>query len=222
MIKILFVDDDSRYQIVIKNLLESEGYEVFLANDAAEGLGLFNRIPFQLIISDLKMVSIDGLQFLSLIKKIDERAKVIILTGSDNDDDEVKGLTLNASDYIKKSASLSVLLQRIKKVLSEESTVQQEMVYSNKENIKVNLRERHVYRDNQLIELTLKEYELLLFFLKNKNIVLPREQIIKEIWQTNPKYVDSRNVDNHIKNLRTKLKLSSIYSIRGVGYEWFE
>lgn len=222
MNRILLVDDDADYQLVIKELLEMEGYEVSLAGSAAEGLTLYKRQTYDLVISDLKMVSIDGLQFLSLLRRADERLKVIILTGSDSENDELKGLELNVNDYIKKSTSMKVLLKRIEKVLAEEKHIVEKELISLSEKLRVNLSQRKVYKKDELVELTFKEYELLVFFMENKNTVLPRERIIQKVWRVKEEYADPRIVDTQIKRLRAKLRISSIYSIRGVGYEWFE
>ncbi|MGY3778588.1 response regulator transcription factor [Isobaculum melis] len=221
MDRILLVDDDPDYQLVIKELLELEGYEVSLAESAAQGLILFKSQAFDLVISDLKMVSIDGLQFLSLLRKADHQLKVIILTGSDDDDDEIKSIELNVNDYIKKTTSMKVLLKRIEKVLSEKNTLVEEL-FSESEKLRMDLRRRKVYKRNEIVELTFKEYELLLFFMQNKNTILSRERIIQKVWHVNEQYVDSRIVDTQIKRLRAKLRISCIYSIRGIGYEWFE
>lgn len=219
---ILFVEDDPDYQFVIKELLDLEGYEVTLADNAAKGLSLFKNSVYDLVISDLKMMSIDGLQFLSLLRKFDATVKVILLTGSTEDRDEIKGLDLDVNDYIKKPVSMDVLLKRIEKVIEDEPMIQIQELMSQSAEIAVNLKQRRVYKNEQLVELTRREYELLVFLLQHKNAVLTREEIIREVWHTNDQLVDLRTVDTHVKKLRSKLHLSNIYSIRGVGYEWVE
>lgn len=218
----LFVDDDPNYQLVIKDLLELEGYQVTVASHAAQGLVLFKENYYDLVISDLKMASIDGLQFLTLLRKIDPMVKVILLTGSNEDQDEINGLNLDVNDYIKKPVSMEVLLKRIEKAIRENRQIIKQELTSESSAILVDLKQRKVYQEGTFIEVTLKEYELLVFLLENKNVVLTREKIIREVWHMSENFVDLRTVDTHIKKIRAKLNLSNIYSIRGVGYEWIE
>ncbi|MGY3778063.1 response regulator transcription factor [Isobaculum melis] len=222
MKKILFVDDNEEYRLFFKELLIVYHYDVTVASSASEGLEMYKTEFFDLIISDLKMTIIDGLQFLYLIRKMDENAKVILLTSSDEDEDEVKGLELNANDYIKKSASIKVLLKRIEKVLNESIVFETAELRSSAENIKIDLKTRKVYKNEEEVSLTLKEFSILVLFLRNKNIVLSRELMIKEVWRTNDEFVDIRIIDTHVKRIRAKLFVNCIFSIRGVGYEWVE
>lgn len=223
MYKILFVDDDQQYQSVITELLTLEGYDVTTSNNAINGLELFKNNNYDLILTDLKMNSIDGLQFLTIIRKIDPYAKVIIVTGSTNDIDEIKGLELKVDDYIKKPVSLEILLKRIDNVIrTEKQIVSQKLLESGTEQLKVDLKSRKVMKVGQPISLTRKEFDILVLFLKNKNIVLDREEIIQKVWHTPLEYVDTRTIDTHIKKLRAKLALTAIYSVRGIGYEWVE
>ncbi|TLG72682.1 response regulator transcription factor [Culicoidibacter larvae] len=222
MPKILFVDDDTNFRDVIAEFLEIEGYQVRVADNASDGLKLFKAEQFDLIISDVKMESIDGLQLLTLIRKLDNSAKVIMLTGSNDEDDEVRGLELHASDFIKKPVSLKVLLTRIERVLKKNKFVVEEELFSRSQNILVEIRNRRVYKDGELVNITMREFDLLVFFLENKGTVLTREQIFKQVWQSNEQFSDIRTVDTHLKKLRAKLKLTCVYSIRGVGYEWAE
>ncbi|TLG76747.1 response regulator transcription factor [Culicoidibacter larvae] len=223
MYKILFVDDDIKFQSVIAEVLRLEGYEVDLASNVADGLSLFKDKRYDLVLSDIMMDMIDGLQFLAILQKLDSRVKVILLTGSDEEDDEVRGLELRASDFIKKPVSIRVLLTRINRALHKGAfTEEVEYLESRSQKLKVNFSERKVFKSEQEIQLTRLEFDVLIIFLLNKNTVLPREEIISKIWKGNEFSVDPRNVDQVIKQLRRKLELFSIYSVRGIGYEWSE
>lgn len=223
MFRILFVDDDIQYQDVIKELLELENYEVITANNAADGLRLFKESEFDLVISDLKMEKIDGIQFLTILRKLNKKVKVIILTGSENDNAEIKCLDMSVNDYVKKPVSLDVLLKRIEIVLSNTNIeASPNRNVSEAGNLEVDTKKRRVYLDGQVVAITTMEYNLLVFFLENRNVIFSREEILRHVWKINENYADLRTIDTHVKKLRAKLKLSCIYSVRGVGYEWVE
>lgn len=223
MFRILFVDDDIQYQDVIKELLELENYEVITANNAADGLRLFKESEFDLVISDLKMEKIDGIQFLTILRKLNKKVKVIILTGSENDNAEIKCLDMSVNDYVKKPVSLDVLLKRIEIVLSNTNIeASPNRNVSEAGNLEVDTKKRRVYLEGQVVAITTMEYNLLVFFLENRNVIFSREEILRHVWKINENYADLRTIDTHVKKLRAKLKLSCIYSVRGVGYEWVE
>lgn len=219
---ILFVDDDNQYQRIIKNLLVSENYEVSVTDNAADAIELFQKYEYDLVLSDLMMESVDGLQLLSFIRRIDPAMKVIILTGSEESAPEIRGLQLMANDFVRKPVEFDVLLARIERVLADKSTIVEAELISEREQLTVNINSRRVYKAGDAIDLTVKEYDLLLYFLQNRNTALSREQILKEVWRMDTNLLDTRSVDTLVKKLRHKLHLSSIYSMRGIGYEWVE
>lgn len=220
MFRILFVDDDIQYQDVIKELLELENYEVITANNAADGLQLFKESEFDLVISDLKMEKIDGMQFLTILRKLNSKVKVIILTGSENDNAEIKCLDMSVNDYVKKPVSLDVLLKRIEIVLSKTNIeASSNRNVSEAGNLEVDMKKRRVYLDGKFVAITTMEYNLLVFFLENRNVIFSRSEILRHVWKINENYADLRTIDTHVKKLRAKLNLSCIYSVRGVGYE---
>ncbi|TLG72689.1 response regulator transcription factor [Culicoidibacter larvae] len=220
--KILFVDDEREYQDFIGEILTHEGYEVVKASNATEGLEIFKTDIFDLVITDLKMGAIDGLQFFSLLRRLDPLVRVIVLTGSNHDNDEIRGLEMMVNDYVKKPVSIEVLLTRIARVLREQQQAGSDKLMSLTENIVVEILPRKVFRNDEAVDLTKKEFDLLVFFLQNRNIVHSREAILHEVWRHYDGFVDLRSVDTHVKKIRAKLHLTSIYSVRGVGYEWVE
>lgn len=221
MKKILFIDDDHQYQTIINELLVREGYSVTLAESAYEGLDLFKNNNFDLVISDLVMDKVDGLQLISLLNRVDHNVPKIILTGEHNEKKEVLGLDLDLDDYIYKPVSMEVLLKRIEKTIGNKK-IRKAKLTSEVDEIEIALNKRKVYKSGELVQVTKKEYELLALLLSNKNTVYTREEILDEIWHIDKDLVDPRTVDTHVKNLRFKLDLTCINSIRGVGYEWFE
>lgn len=222
--RILFVDDDQNYQKILKNMLEVEGYSVTVADNAADAVELFRKSKYDLLLTDFMMESVDGLQLLSLIRRIDPVMKVIVLTASADTDPEVRSFKLYANDFIRKPADFEVILARIERVLRENTEAASEMLRSDIEDIEVSTKSLVVMKNGERVQVNQREFDLLLLFLKNRNIVLTREEILEAVWKVNHDYslIDLRSVDTVIKNLRKKLNLVSIYSIRGVGYEWVE
>ncbi|TLG71245.1 response regulator transcription factor [Culicoidibacter larvae] len=224
MTKILFVDDDERYQTVIKELLEVEGYTVVTAMNVASGLELYKNSKFDLVISDLKMETFDGLQFLQMIRKYNKQAKVIILTNSESPRDELRGLDLEASEYINKTTEIDIMLKRIERVLMMDVDAQpkREILRSNFEDLSLDLRNFRVKKNDVEYNLTQTEFNVLAYLMKNKNEVVSRETILEAVWNVSGTLGDIRAVDTYVKRIRSKLRISSIFTVRGVGYEWVE
>lgn len=224
MTDILFVDDDERYQTVIKELLELEGYKVVTAENVANGLELYKKNKFDLVISDLKMETFDGLQFLQMIRKYNKQAKVIILTNSESPRDELRGLDLEANEYINKATEIDIMLKRIERVLmmDVEAQPKREILRSNFEELSLDLRNFRVKKGDVEYSLTQTEFNVLAYLMKNKNEVISRETILEAVWNVSGALGDIRAVDTYVKRIRSKLRISSIFTVRGVGYEWVE
>lgn len=222
MTKILFVDDENDYCLFMKEVLTHQGYDVLIANSALDGLAKFKESVIDLVITDVQMGTVDGLYFSELLKEMVPNIKIIILTNSDDPEIEYAGLNLDVNEFIKKTTPLKILLKRISRTLVTTTNPKVLTLESKMEEILVDTKRRTVLKQGEEIELTNKEFELLSLFLKNKNTVLSRNRIIREVWQTDQAIVESRVIDNHIRKLRAKLYLTSIRSIRGVGYEWIE
>lgn len=222
MEKILLVDDSIEFCNFMQEFLETHGFDVITAQNPLEGITLFRQSMVDLVITDLKMGEVDGIQFMTMIQESYPEAKVIILTSSESEEDEFRSLDLKADEYLKKGTSLKIILKRIMRVLEAEHEDSTEALFSKRENIMIKKRTRQVYKDNKLIALTRKEYDLLVLFLQNKNRVLSREVIFRSVWNKESHLVDSRVIATHIKQIRAKLSLTSLYNIRGVGYEWAE
>ncbi|TLG71816.1 response regulator transcription factor [Culicoidibacter larvae] len=222
MKRILFVDDDDFYRDVFADLLLNEGYAVDAVKSAAEGIVLFKKSPYDLVLSDLKMDTIDGSQLLTIIRKYDQRTRIVILTGSDDEQDELRCLDLFANEYLKKSTPINILLKRIEIAMSSDTIVPVKNLYSRAENIEIENKNKRITKNGESIVLTQKEFDLLTFFLSNKNRLLTREEILQSVWRADVGFFDTRTVDTYVKKLRAKLQISSIASIRGAGYEWLE
>lgn len=213
MEKILIVEDDVAISDLVKLNLEMVNYKAVQCFDGEQALKLVNEESFDLIILEVMIPKIDGFTLMEKIKHMD--IPVIFLTAKDSLSDKIKGLKMGADDYIVKPFELIELLTRVEVVLRR---------YGKKKNIlyfkdlEIHLQERVLKKDNKLIDLTLKEYELIKLLIENKNIALSREKILEKVWGYN--YLgETRTVDAHIQKLRKRLNLNDeIKTIYKVGY----
>ena len=226
MNKILFIDDDQDFGKVFSTLLRENEYEVEYASEAMVGLDLEKQNNYDLIIIDLYLEKFTGIQVAELIRSHNGKSRIMIMTNSIDDQDEVRALQLGIDEYLRKNTSFAVMLQRIKKVLETptKNTEQIIILESKQEKIKVDIENHAVEKQDKIIHLTHLEFDLLVYLLKNRNVLVSRELILEKVWKLKQDevFIDSRTVDVHIKNLRRKLNVSAIHSVRGLGYRWHE
>ena len=220
--RILFIEDDATYQKFIASLLIREGYEVTMCDNAVDAIEIYHEDKFHLILTDLMMDSVDGMQLLSYIRNYDYEIKIIMLTANEGYEAEIQALNMSADDYIYKPVMPDVLLARIARALADPGSKKSGVLYSEQDGLQVDTGSHQVYKDGEKVYLTAKEFALLVFFLKNKNKAFSRTEILEMVWRVSNDSVDTRSVDTLVKKLRAKLLLTSIFSIRGVGYEWVE
>lgn len=216
---ILVVEDEYDIRELLKEFLTQAGYDVVTAEDGLEALEKFKSFNYNLIILDIMLPKIDGYVLCEIIRK-ESNVPIIMLTALDSEENQLKGFDLNIDDYITKPFSMKVFLKRVEAVLRREKKILDDTTISheiNYKNIKVDTNTFLVFVDGNKIDLTIKEYELLIMLLKNRGKVLSRENLLSTIWGYDY-YNDSRVIDTHIKNLRKKLNLDFIETIRGVGY----
>lgn len=215
--KILVVEDDLAIRDLIEINLQIAGYEVFKAGDGEEAKEVFDKEDIDLVLLDVMLPKIDGFELINYIKKRD--VPVIFLTAKNSVIDKVKGLRLGADDYIVKPFENIELLARIE-VVARRYNKNDKMIKF--KNIEIDVDKRIVKLNNDCIDLTLKEFELLLLFIKNKNIALSRDQILNKVWGYD--YIgETRTVDIHVNRLREKLDLrENIKTIFKVGYRFQE
>ncbi|TDM40572.1 response regulator transcription factor [Macrococcoides goetzii] len=215
---ILIIEDDEKISRVIELELEFAGYKVSKAYTGREGLNIYETEQIDLILLDVMIPELNGLEVLRRIRMTDSQVKIIMLTARDTVIDKVGGLDGGANDYMTKPFEIEELLARIRVHLkSTEIKMSSEIVQFKSIEIHPNVRE--VYLDGVNIELTQKEYDLLYYFIENKNQVLDREQIIEHVWGYD--YTGDTNiVDVYVRYIRKKLGDSHDYikSIRGIGY----
>ncbi len=215
--KILIVEDEKEIRNILKVYLLTAGYEVTEAADGEEAMKIFYEKPFDLVVLDIMLPKKDGWSICREIKEYSS-VPVIIITARDNENDEVFGFEIGADDYITKPFSNKVFLARVKTVLKNKT-----IINNNNEievgKLKINDISHNVTKEGKNLDLAPKEYEILMYFIKNKNIALSREKMLTEIWGYDYTGND-RIVDVHIKNLRKKIGGEYIKTIRSVGYKF--
>lgn len=228
MKNILVVDDEKNIVELIRYNLKKEGYSVFCAYNGFEALELVNKNKIDLIILDLMMSDIDGYE---ILKKIRQNLKtkpipIIIISAKSDEFDKILGLELGADDYITKPFSIRELIIRVKALLRRVSEYSNIVNIIKFDNIIVDLDKRIVRKDDKVINLSLKEFELLKLLLENKGRVVTRNYILETIWGYEFEG-DTRTVDVHIRFLRKKLSDDDnsqkyIETVRGIGYRFNE
>ena len=218
MQKILVVEDDVDIQELLKNFLQEAGYSIVLANDGVEALSVFSSAQFDLILLDIMLPKIDGFAVCELIRK-QSQVPIIMLTALNSEEEQIRGLDLQVDDYITKPFSMPVLIRKIAAVLRRSTTSQnQEQQTVAYKNLILDLDSYSAFVNGESYELTQREFEILRELLLNQGRVLTRQNLLERLWKYDF-YGDERVVDTHIKNLRKKLGIDFIQTIRGVGYK---
>jgi len=225
--KILIVDDEEHILELLRYNLEINSYKVEQADTGEKALEILEKdSSIDLVVLDWMLPGIDGIEVLKRIKlnpKLKQKP-VIMLTAKSDEFDTVLGLELGADDYLSKPFSIRELLARIKVILrrSEEAVPKEEKIVFG--DIAINEVSRTVTKKGKILEMTLKEYELLILFVKNKERVFNREELLDKIWGYNFSG-ETRTVDVHIRNLRKKIEDDDtnpkyIKTVRGIGYKF--
>ena len=217
--KILVVDDESRIRKLIKDYLRRGGYEVIEASDGEEALEIFYKTKdISLIILDVMMPNLDGWEVLKEIRE-SSRVPIIMLTAKSEEEDELNGYSLGADEYVLKPFSPKVLVARVEAVLRR--SLGEETLTIENDGIRIDENAHEVTVDGKNVELSVREYDLLKYFMKNPGIALSREKILNSVWDYDY-YGDARTIDTHVKKLRSKLlgKGDLIKTIWGVGYKF--
>ena len=215
MEKILIVDDEEQIRNILRMYLVKEGYEILEAEDGEKAIKLFYEKPVDLVILDVMLPKKDGWSILREIKRY-SNTPVLMLTARDDSEDEIFGFEIGADEYITKPFNNKILLARIKSLLKKSSTTTDSVITLG--DITINDVSHSVSNSTGELELSPKEYELLLYLVKNNKIVLSREKLLNEVWGYDF-LGDDRTIDTHIKNLRKKIGKDSIKTIRGIGYK---
>lgn len=228
--KVLVVDDEQSIVTLLKYNLEQAGFEVITATDGEEGRQLAETESPDIIVLDLMLPKLDGMEVCKQLRQKKIMIPILMLTAKDDEFDKVLGLELGADDYMVKPFSPREVIARVKAILRR-TALQAEATQEKEEKheylqigeLRLSSDQYEAYFKNELLELTLKEFELLLYLAKNKGRVLTRDQLLSAVW--NYDFAgDTRIVDVHISHLREKIEADSkkpiyIKTIRGLGYK---
>lgn len=217
---ILIVDDESRMRKLIKDFLIAKGYSILEAEDGEKALEIFeeNSEKINLILLDVMMPKLDGWSVLRQIRQT-SKVPIIMLTARGEEQDELFGFELGVDEYISKPFSPKILVARVEAILKR-TQIQFKQI-KDYGGIKIDKDGRTISVDEKVLELSLREYELLVYLVENENIALSRDKILNNVWNYDY-YGDSRTIDSHIKKLRHKLGKRGKYikTMRGVGYKF--
>ncbi len=217
---ILVVDDEQRMRKLIKDFLKVKGYSILEAEDGEKALEVYqeNKSKIALILLDVMMPKLDGWSVLRQIRQ-ESKVPIVMLTARGEEQDELFGFELGVDEYISKPFSPKILVARVEAILKRtQKDITEVKEYAG---IEIDKEGRTVKIDGKSIELSLREYELLIYLIENENIALSRDKILNNVWNYDY-YGDSRTIDSHIKKIRHKLgkKGKYIKTIRGVGYKF--
>ena len=227
MKRILLVEDEKEISLMVKNYLTKEGYIVDTAFNGEEGLFQFRRKDYSLVILDIMMPKMDGIE---LIKRIREKSNVpaIILSAKDGEIDKALGLGFGADDYVAKPFSMVELSARVKAAIRRATEYSNEEVKQNKvikvDDLTIDINNYSVKRGDENLKLTNKEFEIFKLLLTNPNIVFTKEQIYRQVWED--EFMGDDNIINvHIRRLREKVerdpsKPKHIKTLWGIGYKY--
>ena len=219
MFKILVVDDEKSIREVIRTYAEFEGHEVVEAVDGLDAIDKVKEEDFDVIVMDIMMPRLDGFSSYKEIKKI-KNIPVLMLSARSEEYDKLFGFEIGIDDYVTKPFSPKELMARLNVIVNRNNKVEENQAMEF-EGLKIDLDGRVVFVDDEIVDLTPKEYELLVYMVKNKNIALSRDKLLNQVWGYDF-YGEDRTVDTHIKMLRNSIKeyRKFIITVRGVGYKF--
>lgn len=224
MKKILIIEDDLNIQIGLKDNLELEKYEVLTETDGQAGLNTaFSKSP-DLIILDLMLPTKNGYDICRELRQAGKNTPILMLSVKADEADKVLGLELGADDYMTKPFSVKELLARIKAILRRRSSIEENIEVYTFSNIRIDFRKMETTKDNKNINLSLKEYEIMKFFIHNEDNVVSRDTLLDKVWGYEV-FPTTRTIDNYILMLRKKLEDNPavpkhIMTIHSVGYRF--
>lgn len=217
---ILIVDDESRMRKLIKDFLIKSDFKVLEAGDGEEALHIFyHEKDINLIILDVMMPKINGMDVCKEIR-IQSKIPIIMLTAKAEERDELQGFQIGVDEYITKPFSPKILVARVEAVLKRSMGIESSSILEYA-GIVVNKEAHMVTIDQNQIDLSFKEFELLVYFMENKGVALSREKILNSVWNYDY-FGDARTIDTHVKKLRNKLKDKGVIikTVWGLGYKF--
>ncbi|MEI3266434.1 response regulator transcription factor [Frisingicoccus sp.] len=218
--KILVIDDESRMRKLVRDFLTKKGYEVLEASNGEEAMEIFYEDKeIDLLILDVMMPKMDGWEVCREVRKT-SKIPIIMLTAKGDERDELLGFELGVDEYVTKPFSPKILVARVEAILRRSSTGNDDGI-TKAGDITMNKNAHEVFVDDQPVELSYKEFELLAYFIDNQGIALSRERILNNVWNYDY-FGDARTIDTHVKKLRNKLgdRGEYIKTIWGMGYKF--
>ena len=218
-LKILVVDDESRMRKLVKDFLVKKEFDVLEAEDGEQALDIFFATKeIALVILDIMMPKIDGWEVCREIRK-HSSVPIIMLTAKSDERDELLGFELGIDEYISKPFSPKILVARVEAILRRTNAIGNDVMEIG--GIVLNQSAHEVRIDNEPVDLSFKEFELLTYFITNKGVALSREKILNHVWNYDY-FGDARTIDTHVKKLRSKMgnKGNYIKTVWGMGYKF--
>lgn len=218
--QILIIEDEERMRKLLKDYFKRSGFSVLEAEDGVKGLKVFKENSVDLVILDIMIPYLDGWTVCKSIRQ-NSKVPIIMLTAKSEEEDKLFGYELGADDYVTKPFSPKVLVAKVKALLKRSGLEEKETNIKNYNGLYINKLSNEVKIEGEIINLSPKEYDLLIFFVNNIDIVLSRDTILDKVWGFD--YDGGlRTVDTHVKRLREKLKEKSNYivTVRGKGYKF--
>ncbi|WP_073589947.1 response regulator transcription factor [Anaerocolumna xylanovorans] len=218
-LKVLVVDDESRMRKLVKDFLSKKNYEVCEAENGEQAVDMFfNTKEISLIILDVMMPKMDGWQVCREIRQY-SKVPIIMLTAKSDEKDELLGFELGVDEYISKPFSPKILVARVEAILRRTNVLEEGVVEVG--GIVLDKAAHMVKIDNESIDLSFKEFELLTYFITNQGVALSRERILNNVWNYDY-FGDARTIDTHVKKLRSKMGAKGDYikTIWGMGYKF--
>lgn len=214
MYKVLVVDDERKIREFISFFLKKEGYEVIEASNGLEAINILKEQTVDLVLLDLMMPILNGFEASKEIRTF-SNVPIIMLTAVEGEADHIEGYEAGVDDYITKPFKMPILMAKLKRLFSDKRI---KNLYIN--SLKIDTDSREVSLEDEKIQLAPKEYDLLVYMIENKNIVLSRDQLLEAVWGFDFEG-GTRVVDNHIKKLRSNLGAfsASIVTVTGIGYK---
>ncbi|MGN6711875.1 DNA-binding response regulator, OmpR family, contains REC and winged-helix (wHTH) domain [Anaerocolumna jejuensis DSM 15929] len=218
-LKVLVVDDESRMRKLVKDFLSKKNYEVYEAENGEQAVDMFfNTKEISLIILDVMMPKMDGWQVCREIRQY-SKVPIIMLTAKSDEKDELLGFELGVDEYISKPFSPKILVARVEAILRRTNVLEEGIMEIG--GIVLDKAAHMVKIDNESIDLSFKEFELLTYFITNQGVALSRERILNNVWNYDY-FGDARTIDTHVKKLRSKMGIKGDYikTIWGMGYKF--
>jgi DNA-binding response OmpR family regulator len=224
MIKILVIEDDPAISAGLKESLEHEGYKIMISNDGEEGLkSALNENP-TMILLDIMLPSMSGLEICMKLRSQGVNTPIIMLTARGDESDKLLGFELGADDYVTKPFSTKELIARIKAILKRRVAIEESFDFYEFDDVKMNFKNMETTKADKAVKLSLKEYELMKFFIRHLDEVVTRNTLLDEVWGYEV-FPTTRTVDNYILTLRKKLETNPsvpkhILTMHAAGYKF--